>query len=175
VRGAIFVLGELNMSFEELLKSISPVLKRITYKFNHRSSFFDAEDLYQEALIHLWNNFRSGRLDNKTKSYILQGCYFHLKNFLRKESPKIQLVDLDALTNTESETAYSPASDDELDTKFLIEKIQNNGLTIREKEVFSLCLSGLTVREIGSKLGISHVMVVKIKKGMRKKLEEHLE
>jgi DNA-binding CsgD family transcriptional regulator len=39
----------------------------------------------------------------------------------------------------------------------------NNGFSKREKDVFGLLLEGYTVREAGEKLGISHVMVVKLK------------
>jgi len=39
----------------------------------------------------------------------------------------------------------------------------NNGFSKREKDVFGLLLEGYTVREAGGKLGISHVMVVKLK------------
>jgi RNA polymerase sigma factor (sigma-70 family) len=37
----------------------------------------------------------------------------------------------------------------------------------REKEIVRLSAEGLTVREIGSRLGISHVMVVKMRKKIR--------
>jgi len=58
-------------------------------------------------------------------------------------------------------------------SKMLIEKINNNGLTKREKEVFNLGLEGLTTREIGGRLGISHVMVVKLKGKIRDKCEKY--
>jgi RNA polymerase sigma factor (sigma-70 family) len=39
----------------------------------------------------------------------------------------------------------------------------------REQEVLRLLMEGLTVREIGDRLGISHVMVVKLWRRMRDK------
>jgi RNA polymerase sigma factor (sigma-70 family) len=42
-------------------------------------------------------------------------------------------------------------------------------LNEREKVVFRLYLDGLTTRDIGTRLGISHVMVVKIKKKIKEK------
>ena len=42
-------------------------------------------------------------------------------------------------------------------------------LTEREKEVVFLSIDGLTVREIGVKLNISHVMVIKIKNNIKRK------
>jgi len=166
------------MVFEELVKRLSPKLKRITYKLNGHFSFFNDEDLYQEALINLWQDFCLGKLDNKTDSYILQGCYFHLKNYIRKARDKANLVSLNAMIEEEGRNLEEilclenpePCLAD-LENKILMGQIQNNGLTQREKEIFYLSLEGVTIREIGKKLGISHVMVVKIKKNLRKKLE----
>lgn len=169
------------MCFEELVKRISPTLKRITHRLNGRLTFFNDEDLYQEALIHLWLDYRQGKLSDKTNSYILQGCYFYLKNYIRKTQNRPNLVSLDALINDEGtsleeilckenpESCFS-----NIECKIFIEQIQSNGLTKREKEVLSFCLQGLTVREIGKRLGISHVRVVKVKKNLRNKLKECL-
>ena len=51
----------------------------------------------------------------------------------------------------------------------------NNGLTPREKEVFILALEGLTVREIGDRLGVSHVRVVKLRANIKEKCIKHLD
>ena len=53
--------------------------------------------------------------------------------------------------------------DKTVDKKMLVDYIMNNGFSKREKDVFGLLLEGYTVREAGGKLGISHVMVVKLK------------
>ncbi|MDD4899076.1 MAG: LuxR C-terminal-related transcriptional regulator [Candidatus Omnitrophica bacterium] len=58
---------------------------------------------------------------------------------------------------------------DYLDSKIFVEKMQNNGLTKKEKAILPLCLEGLTTRQIGKRLGISHVMVVKLKSHIREK------
>ncbi len=154
------------MGFDELIKRVSPVLKRITLKLK-QAGFMDEEDLYQEALIHLWNNLKSGCLVDKTDSYILQGCYFHLKNYLRKVKIKAALVNLDDLIANQKEPQITP---EDLDTPMIVEGILNNGLAKREKLVFLLCLEGLTLREIGRRLGVSHVMVIKIREQMRAKI-----
>ena len=64
------------MTFEHLIRRISPTLMRITHRLNGHHSFFDDEDLYQEALIHLWLHYEDGSLSDKTDSYILQGAIF---------------------------------------------------------------------------------------------------
>jgi len=166
------------MCFEEVVKRITSKLKGIAHKLNGHFSFFNEEDLYQEALIHLFQDYHRGKLNGKTDSYILQGCYFYLKNYIRKAQDKFNSVSLNALMDEEGndleeilclENPESCFAD--LEDKILIEQIQNNGLTQREKEIFYLSLEGLTIREIGKKLGISHVMVLKIKKLLRRKLE----
>jgi RNA polymerase sigma factor (sigma-70 family) len=170
------------MHFKELIKRISPVLKKITYKLNGHFFFFNDDDLYQEALMQLWLDFKEGKLSDKTDSYILQGCYFHLKNYIRKNYDRVNLMSLENMTNAEGEvfdldnilSLDNPGSCFELiNCKMLIEKINNNGLTKREKEVFRLVLEGLTTREVGSKLGISHVRVVRLISKIRDKCKKY--
>ena len=134
--------------------------------------------------MHLWRDYKDGKLVDKTDSYILQGCYFHLKNYIRKNYDKAKLVSLENMANEEGATfdldkilsLENPESSFELvNCKMLIEKINNNGLTRREKEVFCLALEGLTTREIGGRLGISHVRVVKLKGKIRDKCRKYIE
>ena len=49
------------------------------------------------------------------------------------------------------------------------ESMDNCGLTAREKETLELAMDGFTTREIGKVMGISHVMVVKLKAKIRGK------
>ena len=92
----------LSMAFEELVKRLSPTLKRITYRLNGHFTFFNDEDLFQEALVRLWQDFNAGKLDDKTDSYILQGCYFHLKNYIRKCKTRTKLISIEAIVDAES-------------------------------------------------------------------------
>ncbi|MCX7661496.1 MAG: sigma-70 family RNA polymerase sigma factor [Candidatus Omnitrophica bacterium] len=166
------------MSFEELVKRISPTLKKITYKLNGHFSYFNDNDLYQEALLYLWQEFSSAKLQDKTDSYILQGCFYYLKNFLRKKREKVKLVSIDSFVKNEEDIDLEEKlpsecyvdSIESLENNLLLEQIQNNDLTKREKEVISLYLEGLTVREIGKKLNISHVRVIRIRNNIKRKL-----
>lgn len=172
------------MTFEQLVRKISPTLKRITYKLNHRFTFFNEEDLYQEALIHLWQDFQEQKLSDKTDSYILQGCYFHLKNYIRKAKEKARLLSIDQIIHDEDEGAKKTFSLkderseeflDDLHNKFLAETIRNNGLTDKEKKTLFLLAEGLTTRQIGHRYKVSHVAVVKLVARARKKCQKYID
>ena len=170
------------MSYEELVKRISPTLKRITYKLNGHFSFFNDEDLFQEALLRLWQDFQAGKLEDKTDSYILQGCYFHLKNYLRMSKVSLKTLSLQALINERGESledclcledAYAADYLERLDNKLLVETICNNGLSEKEKEALYFLAQDLTTRQIGQRLGVSHVRVVKLMARIRKKCQKY--
>ncbi len=159
----------MNKNFEEIMRKLSPTLRRITHKLNGHFTFFDDDDLFQEALEHLWVAFESGSLNDKTDSYVLQGCYFHLRNYIRKTMDRAKLISIDMPINEDGSTIEDTLTcpdnsvEEAANNTFLAETVRRRGLSEREERVLSLSLSGMTVREIGEELGISHVMVVKIK------------
>jgi len=160
--------------FKTMVKRLSYTLRRITHRLNPHSSFIGEQDLFQEALIQVWNRFSAGGLDDKTDSYILQGCYFHLKNYLRKNRDRSVLVSMSNIMEQGGSEEILFADDlacyDYLEGVLQIEAIESV-MTGREKDVLSLCLEGMTTREIGKKLGVSHVSVVKTRNKIRKKYE----
>jgi len=131
-------------------------------------------------MIHLWDDYKRGKLCDKTDSYILQGCYFYLRNYIRKFKDKAQLISMDTFDSvkddSELETIYYSKDArlyfDDQDRQTLVKKILNNGLSKREKEVLLLCSKDLTTREIGRILGISHVMVIKLRSRIKNKCRE---
>ena len=161
--------------FEDYLKRLSPTLRRIAHKLNGHFSFFDDDDLVQEALAHLWISFKNSGLDDKTDSYILQGSYFHLKNYLRKTLDKAKFTSLNQFIDDGDSTleeliaSDDTAASDKADGASLLEAARREGLTERETKILSYSLEGLTVREIGKRLGISHVRVVKLKERIKAK------
>jgi RNA polymerase sigma factor (sigma-70 family) len=172
------------MDFLTLTKKLTPKLKAIAYKLNRRFTFFNNEDLFQEALVHLWKQYTGGKLADKTDSYVLQGCYFHLQNYIRSAKDKVTPLSLDVQTGQEGEFfEEAPALKDQrsekyferLNEKMIVEVIRNNGLTGREKELLPFFAEGLTMREIGKKIGVSHVAVLKMRKSIRKKCLKHLD
>ena len=161
-------------NFEDLIRKLSPTLRGITHKLNGHFTFFDEDDLFQEALEHLWMHYNQNKLDDKTDSYVLQGCYFHLKNYIRKTVDRVKLVSLQKLTEDGDSTIESFLGyedrriEDNIENVSILESAAVKRMKDRERAVLKLSMNGMTVREIGKKLGISHVMVVKIRKNMRK-------
>ena len=162
--------------FEDILRKFSPTLRGITHKLNGHFTFFDEDDLFQEAMEHLWIYYNQNKLCDKTESYVLQGCYFHLKNYIRKTIDKAKLVSLQKLnedgdSSIENFLGYEDHRiKDNAENISLSESEAVKRMSSRERVVLKLSMNGMTVREIGKKLGISHVMVVKIRKNMRKRL-----
>jgi RNA polymerase sigma factor (sigma-70 family) len=172
------------MNFEELLRRISPKLKGITHRLGGYYTFFGEDDLYQEAVIHLWSDFSKGKLGDKTDSYILQGCYFHLKNYIRKVNERSGIVSIDAVLSADSDTTMGDflgkhwaCADcrEELHNKLLAQSIRNNGFSPREKMLLEYFSQGLTTRDIGKRMGISHVSVVKMMQKIRVNSQRHLD
>jgi RNA polymerase sigma factor (sigma-70 family) len=171
-----------NMPYEKLLDKLSLVLKRITYKLSRQFLSFSAQDLFQEASLHLWQDFIEGKLNDKTDSYILQGCYFYLKNYIRKENLRYKLLSLEEACAGEGanleyflEDEKAAGFFDSLNAKMVAENIRSNGLTSREKDILFLYADGLTTRDIGRRLGLSHVSIVKAMGKIREKCKKHVD
>ncbi|MFA6358274.1 MAG: sigma-70 family RNA polymerase sigma factor [Candidatus Omnitrophota bacterium] len=172
------------MIFEELHRKLSPTIKRIAYKLNGHYRSFNHDDLYQEAVIHLWVDFSKGKLSDKTDSYILQGCYFYLKNYIRKVNERSNVTSIDAVLSANDDATvedilgkFWSCQDcrDDLHNKFLAQSIQNNGFSPREKKLLVYSSQGLTTRDIGRRMGVSHVSVVKLMQKVRVKAKRHLD
>lgn len=168
--------------FNKLASQFNSGIKAIAHKHRPQYAFIDEGDLRQEALISLWRKWKEGKLKDKNKSYILKGCYFEMKNFLRKSRDFVTPLSLDAPIDEEGTPLEEVIADTRLETNnrdieanFLVDMIRNDGLTTREKEVFEYFMQGLNTRQIGARLGISHVRVVKIEKNIWDKARAKLE
>ena len=165
------------MSFDVLINRISPTLQRITQKLNGRFTFMDHDDLLQEAILHLWVDFQNGRLHDKTDSYVLQGCFYHLKNYIRKVQDSVTVLSLSSVADEEAGRleeileADDVAAFDYVDGKMQVEALLESGMTQREREILAYSMEGMTTREIGARLGISHVSVVKVRNRIKERWE----
>jgi RNA polymerase sigma factor (sigma-70 family) len=166
------------MSFELLVKKLSPKLKIIAHKLNGRYTTFSDEDLFQEALINLWFKYQSGQTIDKKESYLIQGAYFQMKNFIRKSYKAVDRNSVslnnyfDKNGRTFEEYFYSEKSHeafDRIEEKIVLEN-KKNILNQRERRVLDLAIQGLATRMIGEKIEASHVTVVKIMKKIKIKI-----
>ena len=175
------------MNFEVFLNTMAPKLRQIALKFRRSVRFADEEDLLSEMTSFLWENWKRHVFADKTESYILQSCYFHLRNYLRTAREKRGMVSIDE--DGESALQSREGDDDSFSLKEMLpdrstdvssisegnalyEKIMNNGFKPVEKEIVRLLCDGFTVREIGRRLAISHAMVVKYKKNISDKVSK---
>lgn len=162
------------MDFKILLEKITPALRYVARK-NLLYTVYDEEDLYQEMCLYLWQHYGNGLPIGINESYAIKGCEFHIQNFLRKGRQKVALSSLDELITPGGPTLGDILEDkrealrSRIENEVTIDEIRNIGLTDREKSVFSYLLKGYTVREIAKEIGVSHVMVLKYKKGIIKK------
>jgi RNA polymerase sigma factor (sigma-70 family) len=165
------------MDFTTLFKKISPKLRIIARAHKGRIHFLDEDDLYQEMCYHLWEKFRGGMPEGINESYIIKGCEFYLSNYIRTQRDNATFISLEQPISENGETLMDilPYREEPLsrylEKKILIDYVRNNGFTQREKNVFFLLAEGYTAREVGQKLGISHVMVLRYKNNLIEKLQ----
>ncbi|MBD3245839.1 MAG: sigma-70 family RNA polymerase sigma factor [Candidatus Omnitrophica bacterium] len=164
------------MEFETLLNRIGPKLKGITRCLDRKYALFSNEDLYQEAVGHLWEEYCAHRFTRRNESYILHGCYYFLKNFIRKSSRTLDRRTLSLHRPSADEyqeyaeriPERGPDSFSRLNAR-ICERDLDRLLDPRELKIIRLRLAGYTAREIGAQLGISHVMVAKLRARIREK------
>ncbi|MEW5758938.1 MAG: sigma-70 family RNA polymerase sigma factor [Candidatus Omnitrophota bacterium] len=160
------------MEFSLLLNRLSARLKKIARFYGTRSHFLNNDDLYQEMCLHLWNNFKDGVPPEFNDAYVIRGCEFHILNYLRKNREKVKFVSIDEPIDDNANTIKDMLVDTKeplkqyVNRKITMEYISNNGFSKMEKDVFAFLMEGFTVREIGKKIGVSHVYVIKLKKSL---------
>ncbi|MDI6781447.1 MAG: sigma-70 family RNA polymerase sigma factor [bacterium] len=168
------------MEFTELVKKFSPYLKRLSNKVAIPSRVIGHDDLYQEMLYRLWEGWLRGEFKGKNDAYIRGGCYFHLKNYLRRHTEHVKHISLNEPLDDEGNTlediipAQTAPFDVRVDDALFIQQMKNKELTRREQEVSELLAQGYTLRDIGKMLNISHVRVLKIKENIGSKFTKRL-
>ncbi|MDD4202687.1 MAG: sigma-70 family RNA polymerase sigma factor [Candidatus Omnitrophica bacterium] len=164
------------MSYSELIKCLEPKLKAIAKKVSRKYTYLDKDDFYQEAVIYLWKMWESNEINDNTQSYLLQGCYYFLKNYIRTVSKAIDnnRISINSHYDYGEENMFdhisrSYSADSDAVEIFLLCDSVDSVFTDREKDIFYCKLEGYTTREIGIRIGVSHVMVSKIENNMRMK------
>jgi len=156
--------------FEQRFSELAPMLKRIAKQFSRWQVMLDEDDLFQEMAIFLWQKMEANEFEGKSNTYVAKGCEFHIRNCLRMHKEKVTLESIEKPISEAGETlsdslcAASCGSEKErLDNQLTIDEILCNGYATAVKTVFSLLSKGYTTREVGAKMGFSHVRVVKLK------------
>lgn len=163
----------MDQNFKQWISPFLPILYKISGNIGKLPQWVDREDIVSHMLFDLWKKWEKGKLDDKTTSYIFRSCWFAAQNYLRTLRDKISPLSLDKPVNEEGTPLIEFIEDDssffwKIQVRQSINKLEE-GLTPREKEVFQLQKQEYTTREIGKRLEISHVRVVKIQHNIKKK------
>lgn len=174
-----------DIKFEQLIKKFSPKIKQLVSKVIINSRSIDKDDLFQEIVYHLWQRWRNGEFVDKTDAYIMGSCYFHLKNYLRRFGDKAKIVSLNEPVGEVGSNSISIKGstlgelipvislfEQNVEDVLFIRQMKEKELTRQENEVAEFLSQDYTLREIGKKLNISHVRVLKIKENIKKKFKK---
>jgi DNA-directed RNA polymerase specialized sigma24 family protein len=146
------------------------VLKKIVFKITADAALHD--DLTQEALVHLW--LREKQRPGQTQSWYLQSCRLFLQNYLRNGrsvsstrhrknlGSAIELEDL-AGENTEGESVSCGSVVALVSAREIISLLAK-WLTPIEVKILDCLAEGLGMREIASRLRVSHTSVVRYRR-----------
>ena len=123
------------------------------------------DDLIQEAIIHLW--LREKERPGQRPSWYIQGCRLYLQNYLRKGRSvdggnRRFSVSLPMLG--EQHENLEPHTDDSLLSLVCARDVVrelSKWLTPLEKQVLNLSHEGLSLREIGERLNLSHTSIIR--------------
>lgn len=165
-------------NFEQIVKSYLPALRKMVKNIGELPGWVDKEDILSEMLCHVWQAWKNGYFEGKSRSYVLKSCWFVAKNYLRKVREKINLVSVDEPLNEQHSCLKDIIEQQEyffslFELREGLRELEKR-LTKKEKEVLELQKREYTTREAAKVLGISHVMVGKVQKRIREKAQKIL-
>lgn len=171
------------MKFGETVEKLEGKLRKIAGDVTENKA--DQDDLLQEGWLYLWKNRE--KLENKTISYVLTGCYFRFIDYLKQgisiDSKPRENVTVISLYYISDEGQAPLASSipsrvedvkDVLMAKDLEEQIRKR-LNAKLKETYDLLLKGHTLGEIAKKLNLTHEAIRLRVKNIRKIARHYLE
>jgi len=169
------------MEFTETVEKLEANLRKIAGNVTNNKA--DQDDLLQEGWLYLWKN--GEKLENKTISYVLTGCYFRFIDYLKqgssidsKSRENVTVISLYYINDEEQAPLVSniPSRvDDAKDaviTKDLEEQIRKR-LNAKLKKTYDLLLEGHTLGEIAKKFNLTHEAVRLRVKKIRKVAREY--
>lgn len=129
------------------------------------------EDLMQEALLHLWQVQQ--QTPGQTNHWYLQNCRFHLLHYLalgrsvdspKRRSSQVQPPDTGEEVDNLLDRLEGPDSViEDVSARDMLSSLSRL-LSTREMSVLQWLAEGVGTREIARRLGISHPMVVKLRR-----------
>jgi len=148
------------------LTETQKVLGRIVAQVNSDPAWH--EDLMQEGIIHLWR--LEEQRPGQSRSWYLQSCQFHLRHYMTLgrsvDSWKRQKRIVPFYREEDDEIRFSSLDDadgepiSEVSAKEMLNLLCEN-LTRSQQTVLRYMADGLSSREIGLKLQVSHKTVLK--------------
>ena len=149
----------------ETLEQLGRVVVRLTANLALR------EDLMQEALIHLWQVQEQN--PGQTKNWYLQNCRFHLLHYLALgrsvDSPKRRASQIQPSDQTEDSDGWLERFESgesvlqDVSARDILAAMSTL-LSDREMSILQWLSDGVGTREIAKRLGISHPMVIKLRR-----------
>jgi RNA polymerase sigma factor (sigma-70 family) len=146
----------------ETLEQLGKVVVRLTSNPALR------EDLMQEGLIHLWQV--QEQTPGQTKNWYLQNCRFHLLHYLALgrsiDSPKRRASQVHPQDESDSWLDRFETNDtvvEDVSARDML-AVMSKLLSGREMSVLQWFSEGVGTREIAKRLGISHPMVIKLRR-----------
>ncbi len=131
------------------------------------------EDLMQEALLHLWQ--REQQHPGQTQSWYLQGCRYHLQNYLHRGCSVDSLKHGAACLCSPGNNGIADCDDEppdggssvfaEVSAADMREQL-TKCLTPLERRILALLIDGLSLRETAIRLRLSHTAVTKHRRRM---------
>lgn len=161
------------MEFAETVKKLEKKLRKIAGNVTDNKA--DQDDLLQEGWVYLWKN--TEKLENKTISYVLTGCYFRFIDYLKrgtsvdgKSRENVRVISLYHVSDEGQAPLVSsiPSGvedvEDALIAKDLEQQIRNR-LNTKLRETYDLLLEGHTLTEIAKELNLTHEAIrLRVKK-----------
>ncbi len=169
------------MEFTETVEKLKAKLRKIAGNVTNNRA--DQDDLLQEGWLYLWKNRE--KLENKTISYLLTGCYFRFIDYLKqgrsidsKSRENITVISLYYISDEGQAPLVSIIPSrvedvkDALIAKDLEEQIRNR-LNTKLKETYDLLLEGHTLGGIAKRFNLTHEAIRLRVKKIRKIAKEY--
>ena len=156
-------MREKEKAFSVIVKSYKNTVFTVCYLFSKDQE--EANDLFQETLINLWQGFDSfqGKCDMKT--WIWRVSFNTCLTFERKKKRSVETVPLNMEINL-----FTDTDDDTRQIQQLYHRI--NRLGVVDRAIILLWLENMSYEEIGQIIGIStknvSVKLVRIKEQLKK-------